>query len=402
MARKSKKGWTAAGAARTAREYRVATTEFLRRAPIARMDRAQRLLDAFQLHQAHVGHDEAAALMLITGLGYSEDWHPEHWYAAGEQVVDDEAADLAGADLYILSPQMLDVVAAAAASLTFDDLSLLRADDLPSRSGLLVLPRPLLVKTVNGDVSDDRAFLWRGPVSMRMADPSSGGFVSHPAVKISTYFDRDGPVQVDSFRQLLAQARTEGTPLPPLMLDGIQCFPLEFEPSNIHRKNLEAWATGARTVGASQRELLADQGYDSEVVVSGDYVSGDEIDDVDGRFMLRFMYAFWRLCEQQIAQITEADVNHSARVTAARVQAPPEVRVVELRPSRDRSPAPDEDGENLDRWNHRWIVRMHKVRQWYPSEQRHKVIYRGPYLKGPADKPLIGGEVVRGVTRQHS
>jgi hypothetical protein len=69
VARKSKKGWTAAGAARTAREYRVATTEFLRRAPIARMDRAQRLLDAFQLHRAHVGHDEAAALMLITGLG---------------------------------------------------------------------------------------------------------------------------------------------------------------------------------------------------------------------------------------------------------------------------------------------------------------------------------------------
>jgi hypothetical protein len=42
---------------------------------------------------------------------------------------------------------------------------------------------------------------------------------------------------------------------------------------------------------------------------------------------------------------------------------------------------------------------MHKVRQWYPSEQRHKVIYRGPYVKGPEDKPFIGGEVVRGVTR---
>ncbi len=42
---------------------------------------------------------------------------------------------------------------------------------------------------------------------------------------------------------------------------------------------------------------------------------------------------------------------------------------------------------------------MHKVRQWYPSLNSHKVIYRGPYLKGPADKPLLGGDVVRAVTR---
>ncbi len=35
---------------------------------------------------------------------------------------------------------------------------------------------------------------------------------------------------------------------------------------------------------------------------------------------------------------------------------------------------------------------MHKVYQWYPSLQRHKLIYRGRYIKGPADKPLIGGE----------
>jgi len=29
------------------------------------------------------------------------------------------------------------------------------------------------------------------------------------------------------------------------------------------------------------------------------------------------------------------------------------------------------------------LVRMHEVRQWYPSEQRHKPIYRGPYIRGP-------------------
>jgi len=42
---------------------------------------------------------------------------------------------------------------------------------------------------------------------------------------------------------------------------------------------------------------------------------------------------------------------------------------------------------------------MHKVRQWYPSLQQHKVIYRGPFVKGDTAKPLLGGDVVRGLVR---
>lgn len=44
-----------------------------------------------------------------------------------------------------------------------------------------------------------------------------------------------------------------------------------------------------------------------------------------------------------------------------------------------------------------WVVRRHKVCRWCPSEQRHRILYRSRYLKGPADKPL-GGRIVRGVT----
>jgi hypothetical protein len=38
-------------------------------------------------------------------------------------------------------------------------------------------------------------------------------------------------------------------------------------------------------------------------------------------------------------------------------------------------------------WQHRWVVRMHKV------------VYRGPYIKGPDDKPLLDGETVWGLGR---
>ncbi|EST27470.1 hypothetical protein N566_23350 [Streptomycetaceae bacterium MP113-05] len=40
-------------------------------------------------------------------------------------------------------------------------------------------------------------------------------------------------------------------------------------------------------------------------------------------------------------------------------------------------------------YHHRWPVRMHKVRQWYPSLGQHKVIWRGPYIKGPHQAPLL-------------
>lgn len=75
----------------------------------------------------------------------------------------------------------------------------------------------------------------------------------------------------------------------------------------------------------------------------------------------------------------------------------PDVRVIEVRP-RDRAPADDEP--TTRDWQHRWVVRMHKVRQWYPTEQRHRVLYRGPYIKGPADKPFIAGDIVRGLTTE--
>jgi hypothetical protein len=96
------------------------------------------------------------------------------------------------------------------------------------------------------------------------------------------------------------------------------------------------------------------------------------------------------------AEKAAASASDSATVLAERAGVSAEVRVVELRVVRSGVGDAAMGGRE---WHHRWPVRMHRVRQWYPSERRHKVIYRGPYIKGPADKPLLGGEVVRGLTR---
>jgi hypothetical protein len=47
-----------------------------------------------------------------------------------------------------MTPQMMDVVVAAAQTLNLDDLALLAEDDLPSPAGVLVLSRPLVPRTM--------------------------------------------------------------------------------------------------------------------------------------------------------------------------------------------------------------------------------------------------------------
>jgi hypothetical protein len=387
------KSWSLAGAARFAREARTSTAAHMQTAPIARELRKVKMTRAYDIHLANFGGRQAAMDMLFGGLGYPPPY-PAGWDEAAELLTGDEARYLAGADLYVITPQMCDVVVAAAQSLAAEDLQLLDEDDLPSPTGLLVLPHPLLVRGVGGDLGDDRALCWQTPACFNVPDPQTvDGVRGLPAVRVAVYHDTHGPVRPDSFLELAAEARRAGTPLPPLLLDAVRC--LEFQtlrgPSPQAAQRL---ARAAQAVDGDRRRAAEMMGQDEDRVI-GEYVSGGEIDDTDDTFALRFLYAFWRLCEQRIAGIEPVETNHAARVIAERTGLSPEVRVIRLRQRAEHAP-----GERAGHdWQHRWVVRMHKVRQWYPSEQRHKIIYRGPYIKGPEGKPLLGGETVRALVR---
>ena len=50
----------------------------------------------------------------------------------------------------MLTPQMLDVVIAAAQTLTLGDLGLLADDDRPGSCGVVILPRPLVTRLPTG------------------------------------------------------------------------------------------------------------------------------------------------------------------------------------------------------------------------------------------------------------
>lgn len=395
-AKKRVKQWTMAGAARAARDARVATVKYLADSEIAVKVQMGNLARAYQVKlQAFGGNQFSAMLSLFGGMGYPRS--PSDWRSAAEMVLADETRNLAQAQLYVLSPQMCDVVIAAAQSLTIDDLYLINETDLPTPTGLIMLPEPILTRSVDSNLSDLRAFTWTTPASAFHGSRKQQRVLEYPAARVSRYHATHGPVQPARFRELQDYARALGTPLPPLLLDSIRTFVFRGDPNENNPGMLERQAAAAREHGERLRALDGRPEDEAEEVV-GEYEPGSTIDDADDTFTLRFLAAFWRLCDQRIAEQDEAPTTHSARVAAHQIGAPPEVRVVQVRAASRPDGAAAGPATGKD-WQHRWVVRMHKVRQWYPSLNSHKVIYRGPYLKGPADKPLLGGDVVRAVTR---
>ena len=48
----------------------------------------------------------------------------------------------------------------------------------------------------------------------------------------------------------------------------------------------------------------------------------------------------------------------------------------------------DLTGNASREWKHRWLVRCHRRKQWYPSLQGHKIIWVKAHVKGPDDAPF--------------
>ena len=256
---------------------------------------------------------------------------------------------------------------AAAQSLTFADLALLREDDLPSPSGSVILPRPLITRHPSGSWHQDIAFTWRSPSQVPLPSGMGFGWAGLPAVRMSGYTTAARPSC--GFMQA---ARAQRVALPPMLLDVIWSLPLHADtPGQAH--DFDRLAAALRGLNAAYWQ---DEARNREAAkldqATGEYASGAILDqDQDGTLGSRFLYAFWRLCEQQIGAVQAAPAGHSAQVTAARAGVNPDVRVVALRRTGSSGrPAAQTDPHQ---WHHHWVVRMHKVRQWYPSLQQHKV-----------------------------
>lgn len=391
-ATRRQKAWSLAAAARSAREARIAAVRYMREATVERRWYASMLGYGHRARAADSGDPDGGRALSFAVMGYPPPY-PDDWDQAAAMVLADEARYLATADLYVLTPQMLDVVIAAAQSLTLTDLGLLRDDDLPSPAGAVILPRPLLTRLPTGSLHQDIAFTWRSPWRVPLPRGTGFGGAELPAVRMSGYV-----TAARASREAVRAARAEGLAVPPMLLDTVWSLPLhpatpgqardcDLLAARVRGLNAAYWQDEARRNPAT-----------GQAEPAGEYASGTILDDdQDGTLGSRFLYAFWRLCEQEIAAVQPACTGHSAQLTAARAAVPPDVRVVALRRARSTSSPATPPGAH--QWRHHWVVRMHKVRQWYPSLQQHKVICRGPFIKGDTGKPLLTGDVVRGLVR---
>jgi hypothetical protein len=120
---------------------------------------------------------------------------------------------------------------------------------------------------------------------------------------------------------------------------------------------------------------------------------GERVDNQYDDFPHRYLFAFWRLAAQGTTTADSAPAApRRARGNSAKPAGDPEVRVVRLAATTRSDKSRDHGTAAVRLYHHRWPVRMHKVRQWYPSLNAHRVIWRGPYIKGPAGAPLMIGE----------
>ncbi|WP_406349267.1 hypothetical protein OHA44_36995 [Streptomyces sp. NBC_00144] len=342
-----------------------------------------------ELFSVLAGSDEVAwdtaCAMLLGKLGMRPPWPGGPQDAADWQLKRIRAL-FRDSELLVVSPAAHAAVMAAAATLEPADVITLRRErDIVIPSGMLVLPEPVVVVNRAGTLSDTVAFGWQFMVQHQVRPTAT-----YPGVRVTTFLDRDGPVQPADWQVAVAQARASGAPLPRLMPDGMYGMRGDGCLADESVERLEEVSAEHRLLQSSLNQAAQ---WRAEPVADVGQWGGEQVEDTFDDFACRYMFAFWRLAAQGVTTGQSPGVRHIVPGQPAEPYDP-EVRVIRLarQVPAPRAENPGSAGSHV--YHHRWPVRMHKVRQWYPSLQEHRVIWRGPYIKGPADAPLMLGEKV--------
>lgn len=103
-----------------------------------------------------------------------------------------------------------------------------------------------------------------------------------------------------------------------------------------------------------------------------------------GHNTARLVFALWELMSESVQ--TASEIPRAWRRRAEKARIPPRVTIVTLRRNDHGEPVEPSHIE----WQHRWRVRGHKrtIRDRQTGEIKYTT-YVHPYVKGPADKPII-------------
>ncbi|MGW6836497.1 hypothetical protein ACWGCI_24250 [Streptomyces sp. NPDC054949] len=385
--------WSAAKAARTAHQARADTRRLLRDNVWVHAMLTSNVNNRMAELKAVLGHSDVpeqhrenlAFAMMIGKQGWKPPWPPGPAQAARWQT-QQVLQLLARAEVLVISPAAHAAVMAAASTLEPADVATLDKDrDILIPTGVLVLPEPVIVENRGGSLSDIRAFGWQ-PVTQYQVLPNA----QYPGIQLTCFMDRDGPVQPESWRMAVAQARATGSPLPPLVPDGIYGLRADGALSTASNEQHAELSERHRSMNTALNQVAE---YNAVPPEEGQW-DGGRIVDVYDDFAFRYAFAFWRLAAQGITALgSSAEPGTSAYEARPEEARPdPDVRVIRLAHQIPAQRSAEDESGSSRAYHHRWTVRMHKVRQWYPSTQEHRLIWRGPYIKGPADAPFMIGE----------
>src|SRR5437660_2861081 len=274
----------------------------------------------------------------------------------------------------------------------------LRKADLPSDCGFVVFERPIVNLDVHGKKTSFNALSW-GPAIM--ADPSKrseyvaalerthwegpeADRLSLPqGLHVSFYTDMRDFTHDEYQRQWLAEEpdlrqRLAAEHFPRWSLLHIQAMPFDTTPP---------------------RNVVGEEAANERLA----QMPAEEAAGREDRFFAHYglLQAFWRLIQQRIA-IPRA--RKPPRAQARRLQRmgsilPKEVQVVVLRRAESNGHQAESGESEPVNWTHRWLVGGHVRRQWYPSLGDHKQIWIAPFIKGPADRPLLIKDRIHHVKR---
>jgi len=247
-----------------------------------------------------------------------------------------EATRVFNAEPVWVEPEMMKVVEAAIDG--FRPKPLIE-EDLITRNGLVIFPRPLSITPEPGEVRIrvDGSEVPAATLTWSVAAWQANG----ASVMLTLYHDQDVPDELDA--QDPAAAR--------------------------EARRASRWVpthTVLWDIGAMIPEGLPNRGH-LKVQTQ--------------------VQAVWRLLNQTMAVWTKERPPRAYLRRAERVRLPHEyVTVVRLR----RPAGPEHEPEHGHvEWSHRWIVGGHWRNQWYSTLNLHRQIWISPYVKGPDDLPLV-------------
>lgn len=244
------------------------------------------------------------------------------------------ASATAGADLYYITPEMCELAGAAARSLPDFELG---ADDPPSRSGLMWFAKP--IADHDGD-------------DVPIAICGVTWTVLPRNIRLALLAERDNPFIYKGYSgEMMRQLG-----FPPV-------FPL----------------------GHWDAPTFAEEDGVPPLIENNKGKAGHHV--------LAVIKTLWLLLRQPMTAQDDVPADRQERRRLAREgREPSRVRVIRLRRPSGRGSG--EPGEPTI-WHHRWIVRGHwRMQPHGQGRQQRRPVWIAPFVKGPEDAPMLGGDKV--------